>query len=145
MCPLFITIHSMPNQLLVRQPHSIVTLTIHVVLFWYVNILFDPILTVHCHRDYLCGSITIFVEWSASEDHLTLSFISHGWMCYRALPNCSVYQTLLLSVQSVLCSWAGIRTASQVERFAQICNVGNQICREVRAERAIVYNQRSLS
>lgn len=75
------------------------------------------ILTVHSNSDSSRRSIAIKIERSAAVVHLTYPFRNVGFVYHIIMANCCLQQTLLSSIQSVLCGWIGSSTADQVEAY----------------------------
>ena len=75
------------------------------------------------HTYHFCWSITMIIEWSASVVHL-IYFLANGYGIHCDITaSCSVKQTLMLFVESILCRWIGLSTADQVE----VCVYNNSV------------------
>ena len=61
------------------------------------------------------------------------------------MASCGIDQTVLLSVQSILCRWIGICTADEVDTSSEINSVIMQISYQSCVRRTIVCNKENLS
>ena len=109
------------------------------------RLLMIHVLTVHYHRDHLCLSVTIIIEWSAAEGHLFNSFSNLGCIGERGFATGGSDQTVPLSFQSILCRRIGICTTGEVEACSHNNSVVIQISYQSCVCRMEICNKEGLS